>query len=351
MKRIRIGYVPISHDLSAPGDRRRVAFWAKSRGHEIVLDLRESFDVLLLSERSNLSAYKKEASGAPIVFDLVDGYLATESVLHDWFRGTSKVLASQLSGTPKPFTKFVANLCSQSAAVICSSPEQREMILPYSKNVHVILDSHEEIPLLPFVDRSQKSSQAQQILWEGMPATLAGVAQIHKALENLQNRNDGLHLNFVTDPNYYRLLGKFFSGQTSSLLRKSLHGAYESSEIIPWTQSSLVNAAKRSTAAIIPIQLQNKLQYMKPENRLLIMWRLGLPCLTSSSPAYKRVALSAGTDTTCETPEQWEAKLSRVLNDRDFARNVVTRGQAYLAENHNSEILLSKWDQAFQSVL
>ncbi|MFZ2227627.1 MAG: hypothetical protein WAU98_03930 [Candidatus Nanopelagicaceae bacterium] len=285
------------------------------------------------------------------MFDLVDGYLATESVVHDWFRGTSKVLAGQLSGAPKPFTKFVADLCAQSAAVICSSPEQREMIRAHSENVHVILDSHDEIPLLPFVERSQKSSQAPQVLWEGMPATLAGVAQIRKTLENLQNRSEGIHLNFVTDPSYYRLLGKFFPGQTSTLLRKSLHEAYESAEIIPWSQSNLVDASRRSSAAIIPIQLQNKLQFMKPENRLLIMWRLGLPCLTSSSPAYKRVAMNAGTDTICDTPKQWESKLSEILEDHDFARDIVARGQAYLAENHNREILLSKWDQAFQSVL
>lgn len=351
MKRIRVGYVPISQDLSAPGDRRRVAFWAKNRGHEIILDLSQPFDILLLSERSNLSAYKKKTSSVPIVFDLVDGYLATESIVHDWFRGTSKVFAGQLSGAPKPFTKFVADLCEQSAAVICSSPEQCEMIRAYSKNVHVILDSHEEIPLLPFVDRSQKSSQAPQVLWEGMPATLAGVAQIRETLENLQNRGEGLHLNFVTDPSYYRFLGKFFLGQTSTLLRRSLREAYVSAEIIPWSQSNLVDAAKRSSAAIIPIRLQNKLQFMKPENRLLIMWRLGLPCLTSSSPAYKRVATNAGTDIICETPNQWESKLSEILEDHDFARDIVARGQTYLAENHNSEILLSKWDQAFQSVL
>lgn len=351
MKKIRIGYVPNSHHLSAPGDRRRVAFWAENRGHEIVLDLNKPFDVLLLSERADLNAYSANRDSTPIVFDLVDGYLAAESVFHDWFRGTTKVLAGQLSGAPKPFTKSVQNLCSQASAVICSSPEQREMILPYSNNVHVILDSHEEIPLLPFIDRGQDSNDSPQILWEGLPATLGGVGQIRDALENLQKESGGLHLNFVTDLNYYRLLGKFFPGQTSSLLRRSLHGAYESSEIIPWTQSNLVNAAKRSTAAIIPIQLQNKLQFMKPENRLLIMWRLGLPCLTSSSPAYKRVAVSAGTDTICETPKQWGSKLPQVLEDHDFAQDVVTRGQAYLAENHNSEILLSKWDQAFQSVL
>lgn len=350
MKKIRIGYVPISNDLSAPGDRRRVAFWAKDRGHQIVLDLSEPFDVLLLSERSNLSAYRKGVGGRPIVFDLVDGYLASESLLHDWLRGTSKVATGQLSGTPKPFTKFVQNLCSQASAVICSSPEQRQMILPFSKNVHVILDSHEEIPHLPFAKLEQNSNQPSHILWEGMPATLGGVGEIRGALANLQKRG-GIHLNFVTDSTYHRLLGKFFSTNTSSLLKRHLQDVYAVSEIIPWSQSNLVNAARRSSVAIIPIQLQNKLQYMKPENRLLIMWRLGLPCLTSSSPAYKRVALSAGTDTICETPKQWESQLSRVLEDHEFARDVVAKGQAYLAENHNSEILLSKWDRAFQSVL
>lgn len=350
MKKIRIGYVPISHDLSSPGDRRRVAFWAKSRGHQIVLDLNEPFDVLLLSERSNLSAYGKVAGGRPIVFDLVDGYLASESLLHDWLRGTSKVAAGQLSGTPKPFTKFVQNLCSQTSAVICSSPEQRQMILPFSNNVHVILDSHEEIPLLPFARPKLNSKQTPHILWEGMPATLGGVGEIRGALATLQERH-GIHLDFVTDPTYHRLLGKFFSTNTSSLLRRRLQDVYAVSEIIPWSQSNLVDAAQRSSVAIIPIQLQNKLQYMKPENRLLIMWRLGLPCLTSSSPAYKRVALSAGTDTLCETPKQWESQLSRILEDHEFAKDVVAKGQAYLAENHNSEILLSKWDRAFQSVL
>lgn len=350
MKKIRIGYVPISHDLSAPGDRRRVAFWAKNRGHQIVLDLNEPFDVLLLSERSNLGAYGKGVGGRPIVFDLVDGYLASESLLHDWFRGTSKVAAGQLSGTPKPFTKFVQNLCSQASAVICSSPEQRQMILPFSKNVHVILDSHEEFPQLPFARLEQNSNHPPHILWEGMPATLGGVGEIRGALASLQKKA-GTQLNFVTDPTYHRLLGKFFSTNTSSLLKRRLQDVYSDSEIIPWSQSNLVDAARRSSVAIIPIQLQNKLQYMKPENRLLIMWRLGLPCLTSSSPAYKRVAVGAGTDTICETPQQWESQLTRVLEDHEFAKDVVAKGQAYLAANHNSEILLSKWDQAFQSVL
>ena len=50
MKTLRIGYVPNSKKLDAPGDRRRIVFWAKARGHEIVTNLDDKFDVLVLSE-------------------------------------------------------------------------------------------------------------------------------------------------------------------------------------------------------------------------------------------------------------------------------------------------------------
>ena len=46
MKKLRIGYVPNSKNLDAPGDRRRIVFWAKARGHEIVTNLDDNFDAI-----------------------------------------------------------------------------------------------------------------------------------------------------------------------------------------------------------------------------------------------------------------------------------------------------------------
>ncbi len=348
MKPLRIGYQPLSPDLSQPGDRRRVVFWAKHRGHEIVTDLNEPVDVYLLSEKADFGLFPKKAAGVPVVFDLVDAYLAKENLAKDWLRGVSKVATGQLTGWPKPFTKFVEDLCIGSSAVICSSPEQKETILPYAKNVHVILDSHAELPLMPFSNKGKLLNK--QLLWEGLPATIGGLTDIASALASANKRYE-VDLNCVTNTEYFKFLGKYFHANTSSLLKRKLGAGYQHSKIIPWSIENLVATAQLASCAVIPINITGSLQNLKPENRLLIMWRLGLPCLTSPSPAYIRTSKSAGSDTICFTGEDWERKLTEILENSDLAESIVNNGQKYLQEFHNTDVLLEKWDRVFDSVL
>ena len=348
MKQLRIGYQSLSPDLSHPGDRRRVVFWAKHRGHKIITDLAEPVDIYLLSEKADFGLFPKSANGKPIIFDLVDAYLAKERPTKDWFRGASKVITGQLSGAPKPFTKFVQNLCRDSSAVICSSPEQRETILPFSKNVHVILDSHDELPMVQFAHR--EISTSPQILWEGLPATIGGLSQMAPLLQHINNMKN-LELNCVTNVKYFQLLGRFFERDTASLLKRRLGSAFEYSRILPWNTENLISTAMKSSCAVIPIDLAGPIQNLKPENRLLIMWRLGLPCLTSPSPAYTRTAAAAGTDTICRNPNDWQQKLELILSEPSIAEEIVTKGQNYLKEFHNTDVLLEKWDRVFNSVL
>ena len=102
---------------------------------------------------------------------------------------------------------------------------------------------------------------------------------------------------------------------------------------------------------MIPIDLSVPMQRLKPENRLLIMWRLGLPCLVSPSPAYTRVAREAGVNAVCEDPDAWLKNFRELLNNPSFARDEILRGQNYLRENHTKSILLRKWDEAFESAM
>lgn len=348
VRHLRIGYQPLSPDLSQPGDRRRVVFWAKYRGHKIITNLNEPVDVYLLSEKADFGLFPKKAAGAPVVFDLVDAYLAKENLAKDWVRGVSKIATGQLTGWPKPFTKFVENLCIGSSAVICSSPEQKETILPYAKNVHVILDSHAELPLLPFTNKGKVENK--QLLWEGLPATIGGLTQIASALDSASERY-AIELSCVTNTDYFKFLGKYFHGDTASLLKRRLGAGYQHSKIIPWSIKNLVTAAKLASCAVIPIDLSGPLQNLKPENRLLIMWRLGLPCLTSPSPAYIRSSESAGSDTICFTGEDWEMKMTEILENSDVAESIVKKGQVYLQEFHDTDALLEKWDRVFNSVV
>jgi len=348
MKKLRIGYLPFTKDLNHPGDRRRLVFWAKHRGHQIVTDLTENVDVLVISERGDLGITNKMKKGPPIVFDLIDGYLARENFAIDWMRGSSKVLTGKISGAPKKFSSIVSQLCVASSAVICSSVEQELRILPFSNNTHPILDSHDEISFLPY--RSQEGNQKKEILWEGLPATIGGFKEIQSALEKVL-KGSSVTLNFVSDLQYFKILGSYIPAKTDVLLKKSLGESYSNARLVPWSVDNLTKFAMQSSASIIPVRLLSPLQFLKPENRLLIMWRLGLPCLTSNLPSYSRVNEIAGVDGICETLESWSTKLELVLGNDSLKEEMVSRGQSYLKEFHNTDVLLEKWDRAIFSVL
>lgn len=347
VKKLTVGYVPISPDLSAPGDRRRVVFWAKARGHKIVTDLSQRVDLIVLSEGSNFTNFSKKLE-IPVVLDLVDGYLARESITKDWIRGTLKIADKQLTGFPKPYTSFVKDICSSASAVICSSEEQRLMIERHSSNVHTILDCHEEISLVK--NRNLPTSASKSILWEGLPVTLGGILELSDVLLNAFYEN-GTKINFVTNEKYYKYLGKYISQSTYNLISSRLGAMVTEQNIVPWTVDNLRNSAELSSVAILPVLLSNPIQYLKPENRLLIMWRLGLPTLTSNTPAYARVAKKTGLDFICENNQEWQHKIDKVLSDQKYALEMVSIGQEYLRKSHNAEHLLKKWDSAIDSVI
>jgi hypothetical protein len=150
---------------------------------------------------------------------------------------------------------------------------------------------------------------------------------------------------------YFQFLGKYVKRSTLSLLEKDLFEIFSKVSITPWTLNNLLNSAKLSSMAIIPIDLSVPMQRLKPENRLLIMWRLGLPCLTSSSPAYLRVSIKAGVSATCNDSNAWICSFDRLIHDTKFAYDEILKGQDYLRTFHTRNILLAKWDKAIESVL
>lgn len=350
MRKLQIGYWPLSKTLNSAGDRRRLIFWANARGHTVVTDLNQSVDVIIASENSDFNSLHFTQKHIPVIFDLVDAYLSPLNPYDDLARGFAKRISGQISGGIKPFSQHIRDFCLRSNAVICSSIEQAAVIRPFNSNIHVILDSHEEIPLLKPRLISDLGTKRQQILWEGQPATIRGVAQISSILADLV-KNNNLQFNFVTDERYFKIMNNYVQRNTMDLLKKDLGQISSHIQIIPWTLQNLVNSASISSAAMIPINLRVPIQQLKPENRLLIMWRLGLPCLTSKSPAYARVAKSAGVNAVCDTPNDWRNKFMRLVSDPEFALEEVARGQEYLYTYHHQSILLKKWDLAISSVL
>jgi hypothetical protein len=350
MRSLRVGYWPLSSDLMSAGDRRRVVFWARSRGHVLITDLTKKVDVVIASERSNFNSRVFTKRRIPFIFDLVDAYLSPLNAFDDLARGVAKKLSGDISGGIKPFSHHIKDFCLQADAVICSSIEQENEIRQYNQNTHVILDSHDEIPFTSIKYSDFKNNMRNQVLWEGQPATIRGVRSISATLSQL-TKTDNLYFDFVTDENYFKFLGKFVKRDTLSLLRNDLSEIDSNIRLTPWTLNNLLNSATRSSIAIIPVDLSVPMQRLKPENRLLIMWRLGVPCLVSATPAYIRVSNIAGVDAVCNDLDAWLNNSYRLIKDPKFSYDEIRRGQNYLRSFHTQKILLDKWDKAVESVL
>ena len=350
MRKLKIGYFALSSDLKAPGDRRRLAYWARNRGHELLLGESKQVDVIVVTENTDFNSSHFKKNDTPVVFDLIDAYLSPKSLPDDLGRGIAKKIAGQLSGSIQPFSHHIRDFCQRSNAVICSSTEQQIIVKNYNTNTHVILDSHHEFPFLKPKLEYQVNSRVIKVLWEGQPATLPAVKQVAPILSKLADIFD-TEFTFVTDPTYFMYLNRFIKKNTYDLLPRNYSILRNKMKIIPWSGEHLSNFAQKSSLAIIPVNTSIPIQRLKPENRLLIMWRLGLPCLTSASPAFIRTANTAGVRAVCQTQVEWLQGFKDLISNPDFAFEEVVRGQNYLYENHSEEQILAKWDRALESVV
>ena len=347
MRKLKIGYVPISKDLSAPGDRRRVVFWVNARGQTLTTNLDSDVDLILLSENSDFGSELRSNRKTPVVFDLIDGYLSPTNIAEDLSRGIAKSLNGSISGRVKPFSHQVRNMCLNASGVICSSIEQAEVIRKYNSNVHIILDSHEEIPFLDFRGRKNSMEQEVRLLWEGQPATISGLNQLLPFLQT----NLEFHLDLITDFEYFRFMNRYIKRDTTSLIKMAKSKNLDTLTLRNWSIQNLTDAAHSSTIGILPVNLGKPIMRMKPENRMLIMWRLGLPCLVSPLDSYRRVAKKAQVDAICSSNQEWMDRIVRLSTERFYANDQIEKAQSYLQEFHSKEILLAKWDHLARSVM
>ena len=118
-----------------------------------------------------------------------------------------------------------------------------------------------------------------------------------------------------------------------------------------WSEETLAAIATQCDLAVIPLALTDPFATGKPENKLLLFWRLGVPVLTTATPAYRRAMQGAGLDMTCSSEADWEKYILRCIAEADFRRKAGEAGRRYTESVHPESRLLQSWDAVFESVL
>lgn len=352
----RISYVPLSRDLSHPGDRRRIKIW--SNAFHVPLNLsysnkHDSSDLLILSSGSKLRDLTIKHKG-PVIIDLVDGYLSRRTpFMEDITRNTLRTVLGKSSLKSITFTNELRKAISQASAVVVSCPEQQQVIKSLNAETYCILDDHSELTF-SIGSNDERRSGEFTILWEGLGYTLKHLFYIGDYLQAFISSSRA-RLIVVSNPTFNRWGTSFGKIDTRRLIQKRLNKIINKVDFVEWSVENLQAAARKSDIAIIPIDLRDGFATAKPENKLLSYWTMGVPTLCSPTPAYRRVMSAVGVEDFVVNDYDWGEKFvairDRVQSDENFLKSKRLQFQAYLDGFHSREILVRKWDTLIRKYL
>jgi len=345
MKKIKIGYAALNSDMkSAPGDYRRFVYYANARNIEFSnAEVDKKYDLVVLSQGADISVWKEYSHGK-IVYDFIDSYLSIpRSNIKALLRGFAKFCLGKHKKLYFNYWKLVQNMCKGSDMVICSTIEQKYDILPFCKNVPIILDFHENTVIN--YKRTYNIDEKVKIVWEGLPSNLYQLNLIGGVLNKLSDKYN-IELHVVTDLNRITLFNDYVISSTDKQVKK----IFNNSIVHKWSKENLSKVVCNCDIAIIPIDMNSSLNKNKPENKLLLFWRMKIPVVVSATHSYSRTMKDAGLELSCATDSQWLAKLEQLIKNENLRKKSASIGYKYANKKYSECNILRKWDDAFESI-
>ena len=160
--------------------------------------------------------------------------------------------------------------------------------------------------------------------------------------------NSTLHL--VTNEFFPRFAGKFGKIDAKKEIKEMFGQASSRIVVHAWSEKAVSEIAAKCDFGIIPINQQNRFAQLKPENKLLIYWRLGLQTLFSDTPSYVRLAEQVGVSQYSVKSGEWAEKLREIAEARDCLSENMLKVQEYLLRFHSENIILGQWKEALNSL-
>lgn len=350
LRALRIGYTSFSQDHRHPADRRRFPHFAAVYGLPLVeAKPGGDYDVVIVTQAADVTAWNRlPRGGARLIYDLIDSHLNAGffNSPRELLRGVAKFVVRQSSSLVLDFRKAMAAMCRRADAVVCSTPEQAEILRRYNPSVHPILDFTSVAATQKKTDYAAGSPL--RIVWEGHGSNARTVGVIAEPLRALA-RDRKIELHLITDLDYPTMLRHYGRRSTVRDVRRALRG-------IPtffheWNEGMLATVATACDMAVLPLPSSNQLYWYKAENRLLLFWRMGLPVIASATPGHRRTMRQADQDNYCSTISEWTKRLLLFASDENLRQLAGEGGRRWVEATWNDEQLLERWESVVRGTM
>ena len=114
------------------------------------------------------------------------------------------------------------------------------------------------------------------LVWEGLSYSVRHLRVLKPVLDQVGMAVD---IRVVTDPFVPRLGSHYFRTPTGRILRRT----FPHFDLRPWARQTMPPLVTECDIAVIPIDLADPVAKAKPENKLMLLWRLGMPVITSAT--------------------------------------------------------------------
>ncbi len=234
-------------------------------------------------------------------------------------------------------------MLERSDAATCATPEQVAAAASLCPNSHAILDFHSGI--VRRVKHDYGAGSPFHLVWEGLGENVRWFSEIDRVLAEVRRRHP-LVLHLITALEYREFVQRFWRRQTRRLAARY----FDDVRLYQWSEEMVSVIATACDLAVIPLPLDRPFARGKPENKLISFWRMGMPTVTSATPAYARTMREAGQGLCCSAEPEWVDALLRLMSDETLRARTGTAGRAFAEERYSEERLLEAWDRTLDSI-
>ena len=346
----KIGLVPLTKKLNSPGDRRRFSYFLQKKKIPFkVIDDIKSHKIVFLTQQADITQWMNEKYSY-IIYDLTDSYLSiSKRNIKGWLRSFAKYYFGQHKKLYFNYWSLLGKMCKRANLVICSTIEQKKLIEKYNKNVEVILDLKDETVRSLHKKNYDQVTDSFQIVWEGLPQNVYLLKIISSVLIELSKKYK-IKLNVITDLKYKGYSNQFYDIKTYDQVDR-IFNRRKIFKLYRWNLENYYKIILNSDLAIIPTDLKDNFIAGKPENKLLLFWRLGLPVITSASNAYYRTMKNANLNNYCYNDVDWYKQIEQLILHKQKRKFIGKIGKNYAETNYSNKKILGKWDTIYKKTL